>query len=63
MTVVEWAEARIKKINQLIEDLQDERKMLNARVSRYWNSTMTEAERLATASEPFQTTQLPKEQS
>lgn len=59
-TVVEAAEARIRQINRMIEDLQDERKMLQGRIRRYEGSKVLEAERAATAAEPYQRTQLPE---
>jgi hypothetical protein len=57
-TVTEYAEMRIRQINDLIADLEDERRMLRSRADRYYGLKMLESERVATAAEPFQEKQL-----
>lgn len=59
-TVVSFAESRLDWIEREIRVLQEERQMLLLRIKKYKNSTMGEAERRATAAEPFQKTQLPE---
>jgi len=59
-TVTEFAEGRIRQIGHEIAELEAERQMLKHRLKRYAGSTMHEAERAATAAEPFQATQLPQ---
>lgn len=58
-TVTQWCETRILQINNLIEDLTEERELLKRRAERYRGSKMSEAERRATAAEPFQAVPLP----
>lgn len=58
--VVEMAEMRLRAIKLLRAELDAEERLLKARIRRYRDSSMIEAERVATAAEPFQATQLPE---
>lgn len=58
-TVAEYARARIRELDRQIAELQAERKNALIRMQRYAHSTVTEAERVATGAEPYQTGSLP----
>lgn len=51
---------RVRAINEEMERLQEEKRFALARAKRYEGSTISEAERVATATEPFQAVQLPE---
>ncbi len=54
-----WCEFRIRKLTAQIKDLESERRLLRARAEKYRGLKLTEAERRATAAEPFQANPLP----
>lgn len=60
MTAYESARSRLAEINRLIQELTEEKQFVLSRMIRYRTSSLSEAERLATASEPYQQTQLPE---
>lgn len=62
-TVREAAESRLAQIAMEIEELEMERRIVKKRLWEYRDSTMLEAERKATAAEPFQATPLPTEET
>jgi len=57
-TVVEAAELEIRRLDAQIAELAQRRTWARARAKRYAGSAMLEAERVATAAEPFQAKQL-----
>lgn len=58
-TVIEATQSRIRQVLSEIDRLNGELKVLRSRLQSFAGSSMLEAERVAEASEPFQTTQLP----
>ena len=60
LRVTEYCQIRLDEIAQEIRLLSMERGKLQRRMVEYCGSTMLEAERRATAAEPYQSVQLPQ---
>lgn len=54
------AERKLRHNKLRIQELQEECEYLRGRMNKYRGSTVLEAERVATAAEPYQITQLPE---
>lgn len=59
-TVAEYHQGKAQQINRQIEELQQQKRRSLLLIQQYGGSKTTEAERIATAAEPLQTTQLPQ---